>query len=320
MKKLSDKFADVRVLIVGDVMLDQYWWGNVERVSPEAPVPVVNLKRKTLIPGGAANVAANIAGLGAKAYLIGVLGEDQEGLDLTRILSERRISADYLIKNSRRPTIVKTRIIAQNQQIVRVDQEDIGDICDREEESVVEKFTSLIENVNVVILSDYAKGLITETIALRLITTANASNKMILVDPKGRNYNKYKNATILTPNKKEVYEAIGTDLENYDDLETAGKYLMGNYGFENLLITRGEQGMTLFQKEEKPRNLKATARQVYDVTGAGDTVIATLAVAVAAGKNFLEAAGLANTAAGLVVEEVGTTAININDLELIATD
>lgn len=320
MQKLFDKFADVRVLIVGDVMLDQYWWGSVERISPEAPVPVVNLKRKTLVPGGAANVAANVAGLGAEAYLVGITGTDQEGENLPKILAEMNISGEFLIKNTDRTTTVKTRIIAQNQQIARIDQEEICSLSIDTEEIIMEKIASLMDKTDAVIISDYAKGMISENIAMRLITIAKSADKIVIVDPKGENYKKYENATILTPNKKEIYEATGLDTESSESLEEAGSFLLESLKLEGLLITRGEKGMTLFQKGRKSRNLHASARKVYDVTGAGDTVIATLAVAVAAGENFYEAAHLANTAAGLVVERVGTTAINIGDLKNVLAE
>jgi D-beta-D-heptose 7-phosphate kinase/D-beta-D-heptose 1-phosphate adenosyltransferase len=312
---MLDKFANVTVLVVGDIMLDRYWWGSVKRISPEAPVPVVDLQKSTFAPGGAANVAVNIAGLGATPILIGAVGTDHDAQTLSRLLSDQGVSSDDVLRSADRPTIVKTRIIAHNQQVVRVDQETTDDLSDGDEAKIWESIASHLPNADVVLLSDYAKGVLSERLTKRLIEAAAAQGKRVMVDPKGKDYSRYAGAALLTPNRREAAEACNfhDDMPNMVDI--AGERLMNELGLEMALITQGEEGMTLFQKGEPPRHLTAAAHEVYDVTGAGDTVIACLSVALGAGMDLLEAATLANISAGLVVEQVGTTAITRQMLE-----
>ncbi len=309
------KFSGLNVLIVGDVMLDRYWWGSVSRISPEAPVPVVNLENTSLAAGGAANVAANVAGLGAIPYLVGVIGVDAEADLFPSVLEKKNIAAEHLIRTSSRGTTVKTRVVAHSQQIVRVDQETKSGLNTQEENLLWDKIANLLKQIHIIIISDYGKGVITENISSRLITTARRENKMVIVDPKGKNYQKYCGATILTPKRFEVAEVY--QLEDFEQftIEAAGVRMIEDFDLDAMLITQGEAGMTLFEKENEPHHLPVTARNVYDVTGAGDTVIASLATAVASGANFLDAAKFANIAAGLVVEQVGTTAITLEMLE-----
>jgi D-beta-D-heptose 7-phosphate kinase/D-beta-D-heptose 1-phosphate adenosyltransferase len=309
------KFADAKVLVIGDVMLDRYWWGNVSRISPEAPVPVVSMKKTSILAGGAANVAANIAGLGAEVRLIGITGEDEEAEIFPEILLQAGISDFNLFPVKDRKTTIKTRIIAHNQQIVRVDRETSEPLTKKEIEKIFKRIRTFFESADVLLISDYAKGFLTEEFCTRLITLANEKDKIILVDPKGRDYSKYKGATILTPNQRETAEACGLADDSQNSAENAGKLLLEKLSLEALLITQGEKGMTLLQKKKKTSHLKATARKVYDVTGAGDTVIATMAVALAVGLSFQEAAEIANFAAGLVVEKVGTAVITKDMLE-----
>jgi rfaE bifunctional protein kinase chain/domain len=306
---MSVNFSDVKVLIVGDVMLDRYCWGSVNRISPEAPVPVVNLDKTEVTLGGAANVAANVVGLGAKALLVGVIGKDSEAELFPKILQEKRISYENLVAMENRPTTVKTRIVAHNQHIVRIDQEKTEPLSNEASIKVLDKIEQIFDQANIVIISDYAKGLLTDKIIQRLITLGREQNKPIFVDPKGKDYTKYRGATLLTPNKKEAFQA--TEIEN---IEQAGQILINKLDLSALLITQGEDGMTLFDKTDKSLKLNALARTVYDVTGAGDTVIATLAVAFASGFDLAYSANLANIAAGFVVEKVGTTAIDIKEL------
>jgi len=315
--EITENFSKVKVLIVGDIMLDRYWWGSVSRISPEAPVPVVTLNKTSLLPGGAANVAANVAGLGAKPYLVGIIGEDAEARMFSEALREANISSSFLVPLKNRRTTVKTRIVAHNQHVVRIDQENTHALSKEEEQSVFKKIESLIDEVDIVIISDYAKGLISEELAKRLITKTVSQKKKILVDPKGKNYSKYKGATLITPNQKEAVQATNIDEYEEDSIEKSGNMLLDNLSVEALLITRGEKGMTLFQKNKEIANLKALARKVYDVTGAGDTVIASLAVMLASGADFLEAANIANISAGLVVEQIGTTAISVETLRKV---
>ena len=313
-KELIEKFSKVKVLIVGDVMLDRYWWGSVNRISPEAPVPIVKLEKTSAAAGGAANVAANVVGLGAETILVGLIGNDGEAQNLADILKNSGISPDYLVKIENRQTSVKTRIIAHSQQVVRVDDENNSPISKAESDKVFSNIENLFERADIVIISDYAKGLLTENLLARLITKCASENKKILVDPKGKDYSKYKGATLLTPNQKEATEACGFEDFEENLVEKAGKTLLERISTDSILITQGEKGMTLFQSGGEIYRFDALARNVYDVTGAGDTVIATLAVAIGAGLNFFEAARIANIAAGLVVEQVGTTAISVETL------
>ena len=309
-REILANFSRVKVLVIGDVMLDRYWWGRMTRISPEAPVPIVNLEKESFVVGGAANVAANIKGLGATPYLVGIIGDDLNGEVLANSLESLKISAKSLLKIPNRPTTVKTRIVAHQQQISRIDQEATDNLSPQDEEIVWQKCLDLLNKVDLVIVSDYLKGLLSDNLLLRLITTANLSDKRILVDPKGKNYQKYKNATLLTPNRQEGLEA-----SHKFQIEKAGAWLITKLSLEALLITEGEDGMTVFEKKKSPLKLEALARHVYDVTGAGDTVMATLAVALAAGGDLKTSAGIANIAAGCVVEEVGTTSINFERLK-----
>ncbi len=295
-------------------MLDRYWWGSVSRISPEAPVPIVTLDKTSLLAGGAANVAANVVGLGAKPYLVGVIGEDVEAKMLSKVLRETNISSSFLVSLKNRRTTVKTRIVAHNQHVVRIDQEDTCVLSKEEEQVIFKTIETIIDDVDIVIVSDYAKGLITEKLAERLIMKVISQHKKILIDPKGKNYSKYKGATLLTPNQREAIQA--TNLDDYEEssVEKSGNILLKSLAVEALLITRGEEGMTLFQKNKEIVHLKALARKVYDVTGAGDTVIAALAVMLAVGADFKDAANIANISAGLVVEQIGTTAISLEIL------
>ncbi len=313
MKQLEN-FSKVKVLVVGDVMLDRYWWGSVNRISPEAPVPVVHLKETSLAAGGAANVAVNIAGLTAKPLLVGVIGDDEEAELFPHLLNNSKISADYLIRLPNHQTTVKTRVVAHSQQVVRIDQESKLNLTKLEEDNIWEKIKALTEKVDLILLSDYNKGFLTERLIKRLITTASECNKFVLVDPKGKNYHKYQGATILTPNLKEITEACGLDESESNLVEQSGKQLLATLGLKALLITQGEEGMLLLEKNKKSVHLTARARKVYDVTGAGDTVIATLAVAIGAGYSFAESSNAANVAAGIVVEEVGTSTISFDKL------
>lgn len=310
-----ERFSKVKVLVVGDLMLDRYWWGTVTRISPEAPVPIVRLKNSTFAAGGAANVAANVAGLGAEAFLIGLVGADEEAKQFTEALSQANVSADYLICSKNRPTTVKTRIVAHNQQVLRLDQEENGELSEGESKDSLDKLSEIVNKTDIIILSDYAKGFLTETILSGLITLAKEKNIPVLVDPKGKNYRKYVGATLLTPNKKEAAEACNLEEDQEELVEVAGNKLIAELNLTALLITRGEEGMTLLKSDRKPLNLKASARKIFDVTGAGDTVIATLAVALGAGNSLEKSAEIANTAAGLVVEQVGTTAIKFTELK-----
>jgi rfaE bifunctional protein kinase chain/domain len=309
------KAADVKILVVGDIMLDRYWWGNVSRISPEAPVPVINLEKTTATAGGAANVAANIAGLRATPFLVGVIGNDAESELIQEVLIGQKVSTEFLIKSNDRPTTTKTRIVAHNQQIARVDREIKTDLTEHECESVWGIVCGLLNQVQIIIVSDYGKGSLTRNFLARLIMTVREQDKFILVDPKGKDFSKYKGATLLTPNKFEFAEICNLETYNQTEIEEGGQKLISELALEYLLVTQGEEGMTLIQNNKAARHLHAESRNVYDVTGAGDTVISSLAVAIGNGFDILEAAKFANQAAGLVVEQVGTTTISLQMLE-----
>lgn len=300
---------NIEILVIGDIMLDRYCWGTVNRISPEAPVPVVRLDSTTVTAGGAANVAANIAGLGMMPNLVGIVGNDDDGRSFEMVLTDSNISKVNLITLDGRSTTVKTRIVAHGQQIARIDQETDKALNADQETTVLERIFQLIASSRVVVISDYAKGFLTDRVLSQIIEKARSHSIPVLVDPKGKRYSKYKGAAILTPNKREAADACSLDDNEENVVDRAGEMLLRDLGLDALLITQGEEGMTLFEKQRPPKHMSTQARQVYDVTGAGDTVIAAMAVGLASGRSFAEAAALANSAAGLAVEKVGTTIV-----------
>ena len=311
---ILDSFANTKILVIGDVMLDRYWWGSVSRISPEAPVPVVKMDSMTLAAGGAANVAANVAGLGAKPILVGIIGDDAEGEMFPEVLSKVGVRHDHLIKINGRPTTVKTRIIAHSQQMARIDQETDTNLSASDEQAVWSKIEPLIKDSHAVVISDYAKGFLTDSLLRLVIDLANIVRVPVLVDPKGKDYSKYRAASLLTPNRREAADACGLEENTQQMVDIAGNKLLADNDLNSVLITQGEDGMTLFRKSGEPFHLNTLAREVYDVTGAGDTVIASLAVAIGSGADLETAANIANTAAGFVVEQVGTTAVSLAEL------
>lgn len=315
--KILENFSTVTVLVIGDVMLDRYWWGMVDRISPEAPVPVVSLDRTSLVAGGAANVAANVAGLGATPILIGITGDDEEAKLFPTVLNDAFIANFKLFPFENRKTTLKTRILAHSQQVARIDQETKTGLTSAEASNLFGEITPYLEQADIYVISDYAKGFLTAELVQNLIHFANTNGKMILVDPKGKDYSKYASATLLTPNQHEAADACGLDNHSANLVERSGEMLLENLSLKALLITQGEKGMTLLQREKSPEYFKAAARKVYDVTGAGDTAIATMAVALGCGNSLERSAEIANLAAGLVVESVGTTPIT---LEMIAAN
>lgn len=309
-----EEFSRLNVLVFGDVMLDRYWWGSVDRISPEAPVPVVRLNKTTVTAGGAANVAANVSALGASVMLFGAIGNDEGGAMFPDILAKSGISDDHLIKLNDRPTTVKTRVVAHSQQIVRLDQESEGEFNAAEESIVQERLESKLAEADIIVISDYAKGVLTNDLLKFVIDFGKTNDIKILVDPKGKDYQKYRGATLLTPNRKEAAEACKLEENGQRVVEIAGEQLLREVETDAILITQGEDGVTLFQDGVAPLHIEALPRDVYDVTGAGDTFIATVAVALGSGKTLEESARLANIAAGIVIEQIGTTVINRTEL------
>ena len=302
-----DVVEKAKLLVVGDVMLDRYWFGDVNRISPEAPVPVVRVGRTEERLGGAANVARNIAAIGAGASLLSVIGEDEAAARIQELLKAEGIDAQ-LHRDPQLATTIKLRVIGRQQQLLRIDFE-----TEPGHEVLMSKladFEARLKNADLVILSDYGKGGLKHI--ERMIAAARAAGKSVLVDPKGDDYSRYKGATLLTPNKSEFREVAGR-WKSEDDLTERAQKLRRHLDLEALLITRSEEGMTLY-RESGPVHVPAVAREVYDVSGAGDTVIAILGVMLAAGASFAEAVQLANKAAGIVVGKLGTAVVHPEEL------
>jgi rfaE bifunctional protein kinase chain/domain len=296
-----------RILVAGDVMLDRYWFGEVNRISPEAPVPIVRVERREDRLGGAANVARNAVALGLETGLLGVIGSDEAGRSVENLLRDVGIQS-YLNHDEHISTIIKLRVIGRQQQLVRVDFEEKP--SDKTLQDKLTRFTSLLSDFDVVILSDYAKGSLVNIATM--IQAAKAQGKIILVDPKGSDYSSYAGATMLTPNKSELREVIGS-WKNEEELTFKAQALRRQLDMFALLLTRSEEGMTLFT-EERVLHVPAMAREVYDVSGAGDTVIATVAAMLAEGKDLYEAVLIANRAGGIVVGKLGTATVTREEL------
>jgi D-glycero-beta-D-manno-heptose-7-phosphate kinase len=308
------------VVVYGDVMLDEFVWGEATRISPEAPVPVVDIQREYVHPGGAANVLMNLAALGLSARVVGVVGEDRAG---ERLRAELRAagadsSAGSLIVDPSRPTTAKTRIIAHsqghNQTVVRADRERRTPVAGEVEKRIVDALQEAIETASAFVISDYDKGAVTPGILAEILPLAMRRGLPVLVDPKIRNFDSYRPATLVTPNHHEALRVTGSDDHTDEGLKRAGRMIRERLGCESVLITRGERGMMLLEREREPVYVETVAREVYDVTGAGDTVIAALAASLAAGATMFEAAVVANHAAGVVVGKLGTATADREEL------
>lgn len=301
-------------LVIGDLMLDRYLIGEVERISPEAPVPVVLLKQQQERAGGAANVAANLAGLGISTRLAGYVGNDGNGKVLLDLVGHMNIDTQGIWQSASHPTTTKTRIIGGHQQMMRLDEENRGHYSEADAKQLKQHIDKLLEaNPAVIVFSDYAKGVVTAELVQHTIQQARKLGIPVLVDPKGRDFSKYHGATALTPNKRETAEACGIDAQDNDALAAAAAKLKSSLGLEFLAVTRGEEGISLFE-DSKVQHIPATAKQVFDVSGAGDTVIATLAAGLIHGLQHDEALHLANLAAGVVVGKIGTVPITHEEL------
>ncbi len=311
------RFPACRILVAGDIMLDEYIWGTVRRISPEAPVPVVAVTRDTRALGGAANVAVNVAALGAKAVMAGLVGDDPAGRETVRLLRRWRIDSAAVVHDGGRPTTVKTRVIAHSQQVVRVDREKMDPPADKAREILHRKILAAIPGVDGVVLSDYRKGVLSKELVADVVAAARKRGIFVAVDPKRSDFSFYRGATLITPTRGEAEAALGgKDISGDIEIRKAGRDLLRASRADAILITRGEEGMSLVERGRPATfNIPAQARQVFDVTGAGDTVIGTMAVAVAAGASLRDAALLANVAAGVVVGEVGTVPITAEKLD-----
>ncbi|MDY6853349.1 MAG: D-glycero-beta-D-manno-heptose-7-phosphate kinase [Thermodesulfobacteriota bacterium] len=308
-------FQESKVLVLGDIMLDEFIWGRVSRISPEAPVPVVNVTSGSFRLGGATNVVNNIFSLGAKVYVCGVVGDDENGEKLINSLMDMGIDTTGVIIEKDRSTSVKTRVIANNQQIVRYDREDTFQITNNSMQKIISYLIKNMDSIDAIIISDYGKGIVSEQLIREIRILIKDNDKIISVDPKVNHFSYYKGVTVITPNNIEASEAAGIEIKDEKTLLQVGEILLGRLACKLLLITRGEEGMTLFEKSGDITHIPTLAKEVYDVTGAGDTVISALTLALTAGASLKEASVIANYAAGIVVGEVGTAAITVEKLK-----
>ena len=306
-------FSDCRILIVGDIMLDKYYMGSVDRISPEAPVPVVNIKTEDSRLGGASNVANNISSLGAQVTLCGSVGHDFFGKEIERMAKQRNIALH--LQRSSYPTITKVRIIGGKQQIVRLDYEEKIDLSEDEKQDVKTTVGKLLSDHDLLVISDYGKGFVSDELCRGLISVAHTQKKSVIVDPKGKNWDKYTGADIITPNVKELSDIAGYTVFNKDeDIEKAALAIIREKKLNSLLVTRSEKGMSLIN-ETQHIHIPTHSEEVFDVSGAGDTVVATLSICLAAQMDIAEAMKIANIAAGVVVKKIGTATLSIRELQ-----
>jgi len=307
------------ILVIGDLMIDHYIWGNATRLSPEAPVPIVNVKSESTTLGGAGNVVQNLVALGAQVTVAGVIGDDVHGKQLIKILLDEGVKTDTIITDSNRPTTVKTRVLAARHQLVRIDREVTDKLSPQLEDELAKKLGASIDKADIVIFSDYNKGLFAPALTQRLIQIATEHQKKVIIDPKGLNYEKYKGAHLIKPNRKELAEAAKAEsIKNNNDLQEAAGTIFTQTGTDYLVVTLSEDGMAILTKDSQ-KLLPVKATEVFDVTGAGDTVIATITYFLALGFSVEEACELANHAAAIVIRHVGsaTTTVDeiLNDME-----
>lgn len=320
-KILTDKVRSLQqsgqvpnILVIGDLMIDHYIIGDATRLSPEAPVPVVNVKKEFTTPGGAANVAQNLLSLGSKVALAGITGNDLDASRLTEILVAEGINADAIFKDDSRPTTVKTRVMAGSHQLVRVDKEVTSPLNEALQGEFISRLEAAIADADIILFSDYNKGLFSFELTQQLLAVANKNGKKVVIDPKGLNYEKYKGAYIIKPNRKELAEAAKTEkITNIDELQQAARIVLKQTGAEYIVVTLSEQGMVIIS-ELTYKLLPVKATSVFDVTGAGDTVLATMAYFMAQGLNVEEACELANHAAAIVIRQTGSAVTTINEI------
>ncbi len=314
LRKRVQQFPQASVLVIGDLILDHYIWGRVSRISPEAPVPVVHVESESVRLGGAANVFNNILALGGKADLCGMIGADEAGRILLKELGGKRSGRGGVVIDQERPTIKKSRIVAHNQQIVRYDVERKGELKPQLQKRILRYVESRLRELNCLVVSDYAKGVVTAGLMAELTRLAALRRIPIIVDPKVEHFGFYKGVTLITPNNLEATQAAGLHGDGDQTIQEAGEIIRQRLGCQAVLVTRGEKGMSLFEKDGAAWHIPTQARQVYDVTGAGDTVVGTLALALSTGASMREAATLANQAAGIVVGMVGTATVSAQQL------
>jgi D-glycero-beta-D-manno-heptose-7-phosphate kinase len=310
LNSLFNAFSGKRIAIVGDLMLDRYYWGKVSRISPEAPVPIVEIDSEASRLGGAANVAHNIASLGGIPLMFGIIGRDNSGASFCKLAREAGFSEEGILEDASRPTTSKTRVIAHNQHVVRIDHESRSEVDEITAQRILNLIERRISSVDAIILEDYNKGVLIKPLIREVIGLARRRGVMVAVDPKFDNFFEYAGVTVFKPNRKEAEEALGMRLISAGNIDTAGRELLKRLNAENVLLTLGNEGMALFRQSGEVLNVPTRSWSVADVSGAGDTVISTLTIALAGGATMQEAATLANYAAGIVCSEVGIVPID----------
>lgn len=314
LKNIIQSFGRARVLVIGDLMLDEYVWGKVSRISPEAPVPVVWVDKESFMPGGASNVANNIAALGGRVMLAGVVGNDERGRVLKKELKKKGIDTGGIFTDASRPTILKTRVIAYHQQVVRIDREKTEPMASQITSRLIKYIRNKMAGIDALVIEDYGKGVITPQLLTAIVRAARKEKKIIVVDPKEENFSYYKGITAITPNQQEASQAAGLQIKDEKTLTEAGKRIMKKLNCRIVLITRGELGMRLFPRGRKAVNIPTVAQAVFDVSGAGDTVAAAFSLALSCKAEPVIAAHIANYAAGIVVGKLGTATVSRNEL------
>ena len=313
--RLLSRFKEISALVVGDIILDEYFWGKVDRISPEAPVPIVTVKKETQLLGGAANVVNNIRSLGGHVFLSGLVGEDERGRKILNLLEERGVPTGGVFIDPRRITTVKTRIVAHSQQVVRFDRENQNSLSQGYADSLISYVRDTIPHEDTVVIADYGKGVVTGELVQAVTQVARQEKKPVLLDPKIGRFHLYRDVTVVAPNSQEASLAAGIEIVDESSLKEVGEKLLDRFNCEVVLITRGENGMALFERSKKPVYVPTTAREVFDVTGAGDTVIGVMALVLGTGASCAEAAVIANYAAGIVVGKVGTETVSRDELK-----
>jgi len=314
LRGIISSFTGKKVLVIGDLILDEFIWGKVSRISPEAPVPVVWVNNESFMPGGASNVANNVSSLGGKVYIAGVVGNDERAGILRGELQHRGVNVDGIFADSQRPTILKTRVIAHQQQVVRIDREKVDPV----KENMIRKISNFVEDiineVDGIIVEDYGKGLITPKLLARIVPLAKKKKKIITVDPKEEHFSYYKGVTVLTPNNHEASRAVGFEIKDKATMKKAGFELLRKLKVSVVLITLGEEGMVVFEEGKSPKKIDTIAQEVYDVSGAGDTVAGTYTLSLISGATPIQAAHIANCAAGIVVGKIGIAVVTQDEI------
>ncbi len=314
LKSIISNFKNAKVLVVGDLILDEFLWGDVSRISPEAPVPVVWVKNESFMPGGASNVANNLRSLGASVQLVGVIGDDEHGAILKGELDAKGIGTKGIFIDASRPTTLKTRVVAQHQQVVRIDKEKVDHLDPKIIMKMVEYIKSAVGKMDAVLIEDYGKSVITPSLLTKVVPLAKLKKKIISVDTKEEHFGYYRGISVITPNNHEAAKAVGFEIKDNASLKKAGVELLRKLNCKIVLITLGENGMAVFQQGKPMKQIPTAAQEVFDVSGAGDTVIASYTLSLAAGADPIQAAHIANCAAGIVVGKVGIAVVTPQEL------